>query len=189
MARKSGFTLIELMVTVAIASIVLLAGVPSLIEFIRHSRASQQASYVSSALQVARMSAIDSAQVIGVCPAKADLSACSTSWDDAIMIFIDADNSKTFNSGDTVIHSVEAAPESITRSFNNGTVIQYQAEGHTTQFGTFKICDSSKEAAYARSVVINLQGRIKLSKDYNGNGVHEYPSGTELSCVASSGAS
>ena len=182
MARQAGFTLIELLVTVALISVLLLMGVPSLVDFISASRASQQASYVSSTLQLARMHAIDSGQVIAVCPAKADLSACTTSWNDAIMVFIDANNNADFDSGETVIHSVEAASSSVVRTFNNGNIIRYQAEGHTTNFGTFKICDSDKTAEYARSVVINLQGRIKLSRDYDGDGIYEYPEGSDVDC-------
>lgn len=177
-----GFTLLELLVTVAVGSILLFVGVPSLTEFISSSRATQQASYISSALQMARMSAIESGQVIGVCPAKPDLSGCTTSWNGALMVFIDADENDSYSSGDTILNSAEAAPSSISRTFNNGDIVLYQAEGHTADFGTFTVCDSSKSAKYARSVVINLQGRVKQSRDYDGDGVHEYPKGTALSC-------
>lgn len=180
--RMSGITLLELLIAVAVVSITLLAGIPSLLDFIKSSRSTQQASYLSSALQMARLSAIDSGSVVSLCPAKIDLSECTTSWDDTLMVFEDVDSDGAYDSGEVVLKVVDAAPDSITRSFNNGASVSYQAEGHTADFGTFKVCATTEEAEFARSVVINLQGRIKLSRDYNGDGVHEYPEGTALSC-------
>ncbi|MBD1388891.1 GspH/FimT family pseudopilin [Neiella sp. HB171785] len=182
MKRTFGFTLLELIIVVAIVSITLLAGVPSLIDFIKSSRSSQQASYLSSALQMTRMSAIDTGGVVTLCPAKADLSACASSWNAQLMVFEDNDGDGSYDNGETVLKVIDASPDSISRSYNNGTAISYQSEGHTADFGTFSVCADSKEAKYARSVVINLQGRIKNSRDYSGDGVHEYPKGTPLSC-------
>ncbi|MBW8191886.1 GspH/FimT family pseudopilin [Neiella marina] len=182
MKRMFGFTLLELLVTVAIVAITLLAGVPSLIDFIKSSRSSQQASYIASSLQMARLSAIDSGLVVTLCPTQNNLSSCTTSWDGPLMVFEDNDGDSSYDSGETVLKVIDAAPDTITRSFNNGSVVSYQPEGHTSDFGTFSVCADSKEAKYARSVVINLQGRIKLSRDYDGDGVHEYPEGTDLNC-------
>lgn len=77
--RTKGFTLIEMMVTVAIMAIVATLAAPSFVEMIRNNRVTTAANDVLSAMQVARSEAIRQRRPITVC-AGTDACTDSTDW-------------------------------------------------------------------------------------------------------------
>ncbi|MBI1904762.1 MAG: GspH/FimT family pseudopilin [Rhodocyclales bacterium] len=74
MRSSRGFTLIELMITVAILAILLGVGVPSFVDYIRNSRTSTQVNELATALNTARSEAIARGVPVSV-------SACSVAPD------------------------------------------------------------------------------------------------------------
>ena len=51
MAKTKGFTLIELLITIVVVSVLLAAGVPSLMEFIKNNKLTAQANSLVAAIQ------------------------------------------------------------------------------------------------------------------------------------------
>jgi type IV fimbrial biogenesis protein FimT len=78
--RSRGFTLIELMVTVAILAIALGIAVPNLQEFARRNRLVATTNNMASALALARSEAVKRA---------ARVSVASTDWDGGWQVFVD----------------------------------------------------------------------------------------------------
>lgn len=78
-AHNKGFTLIEMMVTVAIMAIVATIAAPSFVDMIRNNRVTTAANDVLSAMQLARSEAIRQRRPITVC-AGADACTDSTDW-------------------------------------------------------------------------------------------------------------
>ena len=76
--RNRGFTLIEMMVTVAIMAIVATIAAPSFVDMIRNNRVTTAANDVLSAMQLARSEAIRQRRPITVC---AGSEACTDSTD------------------------------------------------------------------------------------------------------------
>ena len=78
----SGFTLIELMVTVAVASILAVVAVPAMAGLINANRINSASDNLTAALQLARSEAIRRGTSVTVC-ASADGQACANtaSWD------------------------------------------------------------------------------------------------------------
>lgn len=76
-----GFTVIELMVTVAVMAILAAIAAPSMTGLINSSRLSGQAGELTSALQLARSEAIRRNSQVTVCPSSDGTScAASTAW-------------------------------------------------------------------------------------------------------------
>lgn len=75
MNRQAGFTLVELMVTVAIAAILLGVGVPSFRTLIENNRIAAASNDVVTALQYARSEAVKRGVFVDVC-GTADQATC-----------------------------------------------------------------------------------------------------------------
>lgn len=98
MKSAHGFTLIELMITLALAAIILTLGVPSFTETIRTNRVATQVNELVTALNLARSEAIKRATAVTVC-ASADQATCSGSndWRTGWIVVTD-DNTNTTGS-------------------------------------------------------------------------------------------
>ena len=90
MKKNSGFTLIELMITLAIVAILLTVGVPSLTAFMQGNRLISSTNELVSALHVARSEAIKLNVRVSVCESS-DGANCSTTgnWENGWIVFID----------------------------------------------------------------------------------------------------
>jgi len=86
-----GFSLIELMVTIALAAIVLGLGLPSVQQAIRSNRITTSANEMQAALTLARSEAMRTPRGGHVC-ASADGSTCGGAWSDGWIVWTDRNN-------------------------------------------------------------------------------------------------
>ena len=175
MNRSNGFTLIELMITVAMAAIVLTLGVPSFQEIIRNNRLATQTNAFVGALSLARSEAVKRGVRVTVCKS-ADGAACIASggYEQGWIVFTDPDNDAIVDAGETIIRVSETtASTGITLTGTTGNVadyVSYTADGITRlasgtpsgafQAGTLTVCKAPK----ARQIVINKTGRIRTTE-------------------------
>ena len=135
MYRTQGFTLIELMATVAMAAIVLTLGVPSMQSTINSNRASSYASRLITALNLARSEAVKRGVPVTVCKANlsggtpdcdandCDGSSGASCWEKGWLVFVDANGNGVLNedadkascAGDEcTLRVFEALPDKVT---------------------------------------------------------------------------
>ena len=104
MNRHSGFTLLELMVTVAVAALLLAIGVPTFQSMVRNNRIAAHTNDFMSSLNLARSEAnkrgrrvvlckSDKTDNIAACTAANNCCTTSTgNWEQGWIVFVDADN-------------------------------------------------------------------------------------------------
>lgn len=83
MRNRTGFTLIELMVTIAVAAVLLTLAAPSFMDTIRRNSATTQANELLAALHVARSEAVMRGREVAICPRASQASnSCggATDW-------------------------------------------------------------------------------------------------------------
>lgn len=104
-APQHGFTLVELMVTIAVLAVILAIGIPSFATLTNRNRLTATSNELVAALQTARMEAVRRNTRVGLCPSTTGSACAGTSWA-RLVIFADADNDGSA-SADEVVRDVE----------------------------------------------------------------------------------
>lgn len=107
--RQRGFSLIELMVTVAVVAIVVAIGLPSFQGSLRSNRVATASNELAASLALARSEALRSPGGAGIC-GTTDGTTCSADWGVGWIVWTDIDGNGTPGTGDRILRHVEVRP-------------------------------------------------------------------------------
>ncbi len=166
--REGGFTLIELMVTIAILGIVLSVGVPSYRAIVMDNRMSSQANLFATSIKLARSNAVKYQRNATVCSssdfdAAVPTCAASADWSDGWIVWVDKDRDAATDANEiiSVFGPVHDSSELKSTSANRFT---YDARGFaTTAAGELTLCDS-RSGEMGRIIKVNATGRTNISR-------------------------
>jgi len=161
--RTRGFTLIELMLSLAVFAILAAAAVPALGSLIESTESQTARSALITALNAARIFAVSKTADVVACPS-ADREYCgrTTEWQRGWIVFIDADGDGARDDGERLIEVSQAQPDGIAITSTVGrTRVIYRPDGSSAGSNvTFTICDR-RGPAHATALVINNAGRVR----------------------------
>lgn len=181
-SKHSGFTLIELIITMAIAAAVLTLGVPGLRELIRNNSRTAYVNDFVSSLNLARSEAVKRSAQVVICKSTTG-SACNTStcasgtncWEKGWLTFVDSDADGTLDSGEQILkfHQELGQVFTLRTDSNFSNWVAFLADGSSKGSGglpngTFNICDS-RGTSEARYIAINSVGRSMVRKYQTGD--------------------
>ena len=177
-SNNHGFTLIELIVTLAIAAIVATMGIPSFISSITSNRLTTTTNDFISTLYFARSEAIKRNQTVVI-------SKSGAQWENGWQVFLDNDASNTFNSGDEELKVHSALTNSFTFRDQGTGVISYNNNGQTLSERRFILCGkATPERNTSKLIIINAVGRSSVAEDSNNDGIPNSPGGSNItSCT------
>lgn len=144
--RISGFTLIEMMVTLAVLAILVTVAIPNYQAFVLNSRMTAQANDFLASLQLARSEAIKR-------NASVTMSAKGDGWEDGWQIT---------DAGDNVLRDFPALKGDSSLSGEVAT-ITFRSNGQAATT-TFNLCNPDTSIAPGRDIEVGVSGRATVVK-------------------------
>lgn len=177
-----GFTLLELLVTLALAAVILSFAAPNFGEFRRNSRLTSAGNDFLAAVQVARSEAIKRQQPIAICPtADPDdpAATCNAGPFFAWIVFVDPNNDCVRGGGAETLLKSDAISDRL-NTVSTGSCISFAATGFrqtAAQVGQpiatrTVFCDerglalqAGTDKSAARGVYVTATGRSRVTRD------------------------
>lgn len=159
--KQKGFTLIELMVVIAIMAILLALAVPNMSKFLAQWRQASAITAFSGSLRQARSEAIKSSRIVTMCPSS-DQASCtnSTDFSNGWIIYLDANNNDSLTAGEKILHK-EAKASGTTIGSNTPKKFSFLPNGLLKSApGTITFTSSGVDN---KTIKINRAGRIYKS--------------------------
>lgn len=167
-----GFSVIELLVAIAIVAILLAVAFPSFEGSIRRNRVTSTANEIIATLSLARMEGLRNPQGAVICTS-ADGATCGGTWNDGWMVWIDANgDGAPGGASDRVLRYVQGKPRlTISATSPGGATfanrIHFDNRGRPdTHTRTITVqpdtCPTSQELV--RQVGVGLTGQARITK-------------------------
>ena len=171
----AGFTLVEVLVALAVLGVLVAVAAPSLSKMIFDNRIRSQSSDLLSNLAVARSESAKLGVRVTICTSTTYASSppsCTgggaSTWKSGYIIFADVNGDGTFDAAtDTLLRVTEPLSGGNTLTSSGFTapaaadVIQYRPSGNTNlpaAGGSFKLCDS-RTGNFGRLITMTVTGR------------------------------
>jgi len=181
--NASGFTLLELMVTVALAGILIMIAVPSFSEMIKNNRLSAQINELTAATNLARSEAIKRNQPVTICRS-ASGTACAAGWPSSTngwLVFVNPNNNSSLDGGEEILRVNKEISGNNTLKYSS-SLLTYTPQGDVPTFnGTFVLCDD-RGATQAKGLIVLPSGLTRKAVDNNNDNLVEDINGTNVTC-------
>jgi len=126
--HSNGFTLLELMVTLVIATLLVTVAIPSFIGLIKKNRISTYTNNLVTSLALARSEAVKRGTQISLCASNNGLNCTNTSFQQGWIVFSDQNVAGTVDGTDTVLRVQEAAT-GLSFTITGNALVQYHPSG------------------------------------------------------------
>ena len=177
MSTQRGFTLTELMVTLAVAGVLAMVAVPNMRTFLQNNRLSSAANDLLRSFHLARTEAIKRQTNVAVCASAAPTAAaptCSYGPFNGWIVFQDTNFNWQWDNGEPIFERHALLDSTVTVKTDNHGIEIYQATGFASPAGVktptrnILLCDSRGNQlvganSVERAVLIAASGRIRVS--------------------------
>ncbi len=194
MGQSKGYTLLELLIVMAILVILAVVSLPGMRDTIDRNARDSAMQQLMTALSTARAEAVNRGTPVSLCRST-NGSACAASsngdWRSGWLVFVDAGTAGVVNANDTIVRvmpgiSGNMAIRARTAANANvtGDYFRFDAEGfliYPVGGGYMKICHADNTLSFARAIWVAKTGRGSYSLD-DVDGIHNNMSGGNLVC-------
>ena len=178
-----GFTLVELVITLAIGAILMTAAAPAFTDLVRTSRLSAQLNNFARAVNFGRMEAIKRGRQASICVRSGDVCSNDGPWRNGWLVYVDEDGDSEVDQEELLI-SYDALPDGYSLTPNvNTNALRFSATGQVRRASgalplmTFRLCapdaEPGKLVQRSREIVINATGRMRVQ--YGREGITRCP--------------
>lgn len=164
--RTSGFTLIELMVTIAVLAVLTTIAFPSFQSSMRSNRVATASNQLIALISFARSEAVRSKSLTQLCTS-ADGTTCSGDWNDGWLVWVDRNDSGVFNA-DEALRYVEPTPQMALAEKSGKTAVNFDARGRVRDNSSREISmqpsDCITGTKLVRTFTLSSSGQLKVVK-------------------------
>jgi len=164
---EQGFTMVEMMIVLAIIAILTSLVGPSFDDLIRSSRMTTQYNELLASLSLARSEAVKRDSTVTICKSNNHTTpACGGDWHNGWIIFADDDNDGVFDVGSDELVYVHAALSGDNTLDYARDRITFSGSGITSGGfnGTFTLCDDRGDSDSV-GLIVSLTGRARHAID------------------------
>ena len=165
-----GFTLIELIVTLALAAGLVAIGLPVYADWIADYQVLNHAEKLAGTMNIARSEALKRSRPVDLCKS-ADLRDCASTggWEEGYIVLVDGDRDGAVDTGERALRVEGPAAAGITMRGNRPVAdyVSYTSLGTARllrgglQMGTITVCKSGRRAV---DVVLAHSGRARIQR-------------------------
>jgi type IV fimbrial biogenesis protein FimT len=154
---KAGYTLIEVLVVVAIVGILATVALPSFTSLMSDNRLRSDGTGFAGALNLARMEAIKRSEHVIVAP-----TPPSTDWNSGLTVWVDTDRGGDLDGAELVLRIVKpnADNHDLTSTSNS---VAFLSTGFSSAASTFQLCDDGRTGETGRTINVLISGRIRTT--------------------------
>lgn len=183
MKRRSGFTLLELVVSTSLASILFCIAIPALSNFLNKQKIDSQTYSIWRMLNKTRALAINSGRKMTLCGMDEN-NQCARDNIQTFVIFYDANKNYKLDASDTTYEHLQLNQGSTIhlRTSLSRKVISYRHNGYVVQNAGITICPLQDDPTLIKKVSVNRAGRSYLDPDRDGDGRIETSKGDLVKC-------
>ena len=168
----SGFTFVELLVSLTILSILLSLAAPSFQRAITRSAIKTQAWEIRRALELARGLALTQQQIWKVCTANS-AAHCVKQYGERLLVFRDSNNDYRVNGSDLLYRDHRLSDLNIKLSASGRLAVRYKPNGDAMDSGNFLVCANNAITDFGRQTIVFRSGRVRLTRDSDNDGYDE----------------
>lgn len=206
MNRNSGFTLMEILVAIALAAVFAAVAVPSYRRLVADNRITATMNGFAGTLAEARSEAVRRGETVIVCPSSDSTTTTPTcnsntgtaDWSNGWISYVHAASHAGYaydpSQQDVLlrVHGAVGDGVTLTSTSGGGSVANYIGfnrmgfaqptfGGGTTSLAVVA-CPSGGDLSRARAVLLDLSGSVRSATDTTGDGVVDNANGTDVTC-------
>ena len=163
---QPGFSLLELMIALAVAAILVVVGVPSFRYVTNANRIAGEINGLLGDLQLTRSEAIEQGRPVTICRSVTGAAcAAANTWQSGWIVFMDANGNQAVDAGESLLRVQRpfAGTDTLVAS-NNVAAVTFNREGFA--FGlpgtvTMTLHDQTGNATWSRCLAISIVGQLQ----------------------------
>lgn len=154
--RAKGFTIIELMITLAVAVIIVAIGTPSFLDLMEKNRVRSTAEQLTDLLRLSRVVAVEQRMRVSVC-GSSDNTNCTNDWGTSILSIKNGDNV------DEVLGALNVSNKVSVSKNGSHHKVEFRESGWApADNSTITICPVDGNQRNAYKVIVRSSGKVRM---------------------------
>ncbi len=159
---SKGFTLTELLISLAIVLLIASAGLPALQRLLENQRASNDVRVLYALFSDAHSHAVLHDRAVSLCPLD-DSNECCPEWMDEISVFEDSNDNRILDDDERVLRRIPAVSDDrISRQYPGRRAVTFSPAGDSLGFNGTLRYKLEGLSTHSASIVIHGTGRVRM---------------------------